>query len=142
MKKWITLTLFALTSVHAQTVQTLNQTLSTYGQIWQESLPEKRLPLMQKVLAADFDYVDDYGQSVGHQGLSDIITGMHNSYPGFTVEFGPVARHHNVARMAWAIYRNDKSLLVKGFDVVRFNEAGQLTSLIGFVGNFNTDALD
>ncbi|GGJ27219.1 nuclear transport factor 2 family protein [Deinococcus roseus] len=141
MKKHLALTLLALTTSisHAQSFQSIRKGLDLYAQIWAENDPAKRAVLMKEGLTEDFHFMNNRTQSVGHSGFEDFVVSMKSSFPGLVVVFGPLAQHHNVARVAWQLRRPDQSLLAEGFDVLGFDESGKIKSLTGFVGPFNTE---
>ncbi|AIA06960.1 nuclear transport factor 2 family protein [Streptomyces noursei] len=83
---------------------------------------------------AQATYTDPLADVAGHDGLTALIAGAHQQFPGFVFRpLGAVDGHHDIARFGWELVAPDGSAPVAGFDVVRLAADGRIVSVLGFL---------
>ncbi|MBZ4324003.1 nuclear transport factor 2 family protein [Streptomyces huiliensis] len=96
---------------------------------------ETRAAAVAAAWTEDGSYTDPLADVAGHEGITAVIAGAHEQFPGF--EFRPtgaVDGHHNTVRFAWELVSTaDGSAPVSGSDVAVLAEDGRIRSVLGFL---------
>ena len=111
-------------------------TVDTYLAMWNETDPGRRAELIEQAWAADGTYVDPLLQAEGHDGLSAMVEGVHQQFPGyrFRRQSSVDVHHESHARFAWDLAADDGTVAVAGIDVAELAADGRLQRITGFFG--------
>ncbi|WP_407566507.1 nuclear transport factor 2 family protein [Streptomyces sp. 184] len=108
--------------------------VARYFTAWNATDPAEREKAVAAAWTEDATYTDPLADVSGHTGLTAVITGAQEQFPGFEFRLlGPVDGHHDTARFTWELIAPDGSAPVQGFDVVTLAEDGRITSVRGFL---------
>lgn len=112
----------------------MEDVIAHYLECWNETDPAARKILIDKVWAADAEYIDPLGKVRGRAAIDVTIAAVQQQFPGcvFTLA-GPVDAHHQQARFTWALGPDGAEPLVVGFDVAVTDDAGQIAAVLGFL---------
>ena len=103
----------------------------------------------ERAVAAAFapgaTYTDPLADVSGRDAITELIGGAQQQFAGWTFRLaGPVDGHHGQARFTWALGPDDSNVVgeapVVGFDVVTLDDAGKITSVLGFLDRVPTAA--
>ena len=103
----------------------------------------------ERAVAAAFapgaTYTDPLADVSGRDAITELIGGAQQQFAGWTFRLaGPVDGHHGQARFTWALGPDDGEEVgeapVVGFDVVTLDDAGKITSVLGFLDRVPTAA--
>jgi SnoaL-like domain len=109
--------------------------IDAYFAMLNETDADARLAHARRAWADDGTYVDPLLQAAGHDGLSDMIAGVHAQFPGqrFARTTG-IDSHHDLVRFGWELAADDGTVTVAGLDVAVMADDGRLHRLAGFFG--------
>ena len=109
--------------------------VDTYFAMWNETDPAARSKYIEQAWAADARYVDPLLEADGHDGLSQMVDGVHAQFPGHRFRrLSGVDAHHDRVRFAWDLVAPDGAVTVAGIDVGELADDGRLRSITGFFG--------
>lgn len=106
-----------------------------YLRAWNETDPQRRLALVREAFADGATYVDPLAEVAGHDGISALIAGVQQHYPGahFSLQGEPQG-HHDRVRFSWALTVNGVAAPVAhGTDVAVLAGDDRLQSVTGFL---------
>lgn len=107
-----------------------------YIAMWNEEDPDRRARLIEEAWADGASYVDPLLQAEGRDGISAMVAGLHQQYPGHRFARRSVVDvHHDQVRFAWDLRGPDGSLTVAGIDVATVAPDGRLERVTGFFGD-------
>ena len=110
--------------------------VDTYLALWNENDPSARAGLIETAWAADGSYVDPLLEADGHAALSEMVTAVHQQYPGHRFRrTSGVDAHHDQVRFGWELAAPDGAVTVAGIDVGTVARDGRLLSITGFFGD-------
>jgi hypothetical protein len=113
------------------------ETITTYGNSWNEPDEAARRAMLEAAWADDGAYCDPTASVVGRDELLAHIAGFREMFPGARIEpTSGVEEHHGWARFAWSMVDADGSTSIEGFDVCEFAADGRLQRIVGFFGPF------
>ena len=119
---------------------TFDDTARAYIAAWNTQDPAERRDAVAAVFAPDATYTDPLADVTGHEAIAAFIEGAQQQFPGWTFRLsGPVDGHHDQARFTWTLGPGDQELVV-GFDVVRLDDEGRITEVLGFLDKVPTPA--
>ena len=105
-----------------------------YLACWNETDSARRNELLAASWTESASYVDPLVDAVGLDAISATIAAVQEQFPGFVfTPVGDVDAHHNLARFQWGLGPAGAEPLVVGFDVVVTDDAGQISSVHGFL---------
>lgn len=109
--------------------------IDRYCAAWNETDLRRRRTAMTDLWVDDGTYTDPNVHAVGPHALCDHIEQVRSTRPGATVAVtSEIDQHHNLARFRFEVRDGNDDVLVRGLDVVTFDEqTGQLAQIIGFV---------
>ncbi|HET9139838.1 nuclear transport factor 2 family protein [Actinophytocola sp.] len=111
------------------------QQIDEYVATWNETDPDLRLAMIEKVWTEDGHYVDRGAEARGHAQISANIDRIHRKFPdriyGRTSE---IYHHRDRARFEWAIIDPAGRPTFGGVAYAKFGDDGRLRSIIGFFG--------
>jgi hypothetical protein len=114
---------------------TLEATITTYFDAWNEADAGKRLDLVARSFADAGHYVDPLSDVTGHAGIVDMMEGVRSQFAGASLQrTGDIDAHHNLARFPWSATGADGAVIVAGIDVVVLGDDGRISALAGFFG--------
>jgi hypothetical protein len=114
---------------------TATTTVDTYLAMWNEEDAARRAELITSAWSDDCRYADPLLEAAGHDGLSEMVAGVHRHYPGARFRrTSAVDGHHDEVRFGWELVAADGSVVVAGIDIGRLADDGRLRSITGFFG--------
>jgi hypothetical protein len=112
---------------------TFDDSARAYIAAWNAQEATARRDAVAAVFAPDATYTDPLAGATGHDAIAALIEGVQQQFGGWTFRLsGPVDGHHNQARFSWTLGPGEEDLVV-GFDVVRFDDDGRITEVLGFL---------
>jgi hypothetical protein len=112
---------------------TFDDTARAYIAAWNAQDATERQDAVAAVFAPDATYTDPLAGVTGQDAIAALIEGAHQQFAGWTFRLsGPVDGHHNQARFTWTLGPGEQDLVV-GFDVVRLDDTGRITEVLGFL---------
>ena len=107
-----------------------DSTARNYIAAW--NAPEgDREAAVQAAFAEGATYTDPLADVAGHDAIVALIGAVRAQFPDHTFRLvQPVDGHHRQARLTWALEPGEP---VVGFDVVSLDEAGLITTVLGFL---------
>ncbi len=108
--------------------------VETYIAMWNESDPERRRELVAQTVTDDASYLDPMMAGQGIEGISTMIAGAQQQFPGHRFELvaGPDA-HHDRVRFSWSLAPEDGQPVAIGVDFATVGEDGRMRSITGFL---------
>ena len=112
---------------------TFDDSARAYIAAWNAQDAAERRDAVAAVFAPNATYTDPLAGVTGRDAIAALIEGAQQQFGGWTFRLsGSVDGHHNQARFTWTLGPGEHELVV-GFDVVRFDDAGQITEVLGFL---------
>ncbi|MEZ5409315.1 MAG: nuclear transport factor 2 family protein [Acidimicrobiales bacterium] len=109
-------------------------TVGRYLDAWNAS-PQDRPALVEAVFSPDAYYCDGASEVAGHLGITAMMDGIAERFPGSTfTRSSAVDTHHSQARFAWTLTGADGTTIVDGIDAMRLAPDGRITVTLGFFG--------
>jgi hypothetical protein len=119
---------------------TFDDTARAYIAAWNAQDPAQRQAAVAAVFAPDATYTDPLATVTGAAAIADLIAAVQQQFAGCAFRLsGPVDGHHDQARFTWTLGPGQDELVV-GFDVVRLDDAGRITEVLGFLDKVPTAA--
>ncbi len=105
-----------------------------YFAMWNETDPARRKEVTAATWTPDASYVDPRFTADGHDGLDQMVVGVHTAYPGYRFRLtGPVDAHHDRVRWSWELAGPDGGTpLATGVDYAVLADDGRLREVTGF----------
>ena len=114
----------------------LGATLSTYLDAWNETDPDRRAGLVERVWAPDGTLTDPPLAASGHAGIREMHGTLQGQFPGHRFRrASAVDAHHDRFRVGWELVGPDGAVALAGTDVGQLAEDGRLHSITGFFGD-------
>jgi hypothetical protein len=113
----------------------INTIVDGYIAAWNERDAESRRAIVAEAFADDATYVDPLMAGEGTDGISAMIGGAQQQFPGhrFELSAGPDA-HHDRVRFAWTLLGADNGTPVAaGVDFATVADDGRLRAVTGFL---------
>jgi hypothetical protein len=121
------------TAVTAPPAQAL---VDTYLAMWRATDATDRADLIARSFTADGRHVDPAADVAGPEQLAAMLTTVHATYPGFTIErTSGIDQHGNQVRFAWELAGADGTVLVAGLDVAEVAADGRFARIASFWGD-------
>ncbi|MBV8930916.1 MAG: nuclear transport factor 2 family protein [Mycobacteriaceae bacterium] len=113
---------------------TYQEIAQRYIDAWNETDPTARKAAVGDLYTEDARYVDPLAEAYGRDAIAATIGAVQQQFPGFVFRLaGPVDGHHNQARFGWELGPAGEPAPIVGFDVAVTDEAGRITSVLGFL---------
>jgi hypothetical protein len=108
--------------------------IDSYIAMWNETDPRRRQALVAETLTEDASYLDPLMSGEGIDGVSAMIAGAQQQYPGhrFALVAGPDA-HHDRVRFSWSLTPDGGEPIAIGIDFATLAEDGRMRSVTGFL---------
>ncbi|MBV9800461.1 MAG: nuclear transport factor 2 family protein [Solirubrobacterales bacterium] len=105
-----------------------------YIAMWNETDPDKRRSLVARTVTEDATYLDPLMSGNGIDGISAMIAGAQQQFPGhsFRLISGPDA-HHDRVRFSWSLAADGEGPVAVGFDFATVADDGRMRSVTGFL---------
>ena len=106
----------------------------TYIEMWNETDPQRRRQLVTETVTDDAAYLDPVMAGHGPDGISQMIGGAQQQFPGHRFELmsGPDA-HHDRVRFTWSLATGDGDPVAIGVDFATTAEDGRMRDITGFL---------
>jgi hypothetical protein len=110
--------------------------VDTYLAMWNETDTDKRSRHIRDAWIETGHYIDPLMEGRGHDGLSAMVDGVQQQFPGarFRRTSG-VDRHHGLIRFGWELVAADGALVAAGLDIGVVADDGRLDRIAGFLGD-------
>ena len=110
--------------------------VATYFDMWRTTDTAERAELVAATFTEDGRHVDQHADATGHAELVEMITGVHDGFPGFQMaRTSGVDRFGDQLRFAWDLNAADGSPIVAGLDIAEVAADGRLQRVTGFWGD-------
>ena len=104
-----------------------------YIAAWNETDPARREALLETAFAADVHYHDPIMQGDGWDGITALIDGVQQRFPGFRFALkGKVDGYADKIRFSWELGPQGAEAPIEGTDIGVI-EGGRLKSVTGFL---------
>jgi hypothetical protein len=111
----------------------LNTIAKNYIAAWNETDARRREKLLEAAFAADVRYHDPIMQGEGRNGVSALIDGVHQRFPGFRFALkGKPDGYADKIRFSWELGPHGAEAPIEGTDICVI-EDGRLKSVTGFL---------
>ena len=108
-------------------------TIEAYLQAYSEPDADRRRELIERAFAPDATLADPPFDATGHDALHVTFGAVLDQYPRHAFRrISDVDEHHQAARYRWQLVGPDGTVAFAGTDVVRFDGAGKIASVVGF----------
>jgi len=126
-----------MTDTTTTTTTTDTETLvAGYFAMWQTTDATERADLVAKAFTADGRHLDQHADASGHNGLAEMVAGVHAGFPGFQMHrTSGVDRFGDQLRFTWQMVGADGVTIVAGLDVGEVAPDGRLQRITGFWGD-------
>lgn len=116
-------------------MNTLPNTVDAYLSAWNETDPERRAQLVEKVWSAGGTLIDPPLAAEGHRGISDMAAALQAQFPGHRFRRASgIDTHHDFLRFAWELVSPEGKVVLSGQDVGELAPDGRLRRITGFFG--------
>ena len=116
----------------SQATSTIETLFDDYIAIWNETDPERRRALIDKVWAENATYRDPVLSGEGRDGIDAMTAGFQAAYPGHTfARHGEATCEGDGYRFEWMLKNLDGETQIVGIDVAEVDATGQLRSIVG-----------
>ncbi len=111
-----------------------DQLVNNYIAMWNATDPERRRELVAETVTEDATYLDPMMTGEGITGISAMIGGAQEQFPGhvFTLRSGPDA-HHDRVRFSWSLAPVGGRPIAHGIDFAIVARDGRMQSITGFL---------
>jgi hypothetical protein len=110
--------------------------LDVYFAMWREADESARRALIERTFTADGRHVDPIADANGYDELNAMVSNVHTTYPGFSIErTSGIDQHGDQVRFAWKVDLADGAPLVAGIDVGELTSDGRFRRVAGFWGD-------
>ena len=110
-------------------------TVDTYLSMWNEEDEARRAEIIASAWTDDGSYVDPQLEAEGHAGLSAMVAGVHEQFPGYRfARTSGVDQHHDQVRFGWQLAGPDGTVAVAGLDIGELAGDGRFRRITGFFG--------
>ena len=108
--------------------------VDTYIEMWNEGDPERRRRLVGEAMTEDARYLDPVMAGEGIEGISAMIAGAQQQFPGhrFALVGAPDA-HHDRVRFSWSLAPAGGDPVAIGHDFATLSDDGRMRSVTGFL---------
>lgn len=110
------------------------QIVDSYIAMWNESDADERRAIVARTVTEDASYLDPVMAGAGIDGISEMIGGAQQQFPGhrFTLVEGPDV-HHDRVRFTWSLAAADGDPVAIGTDFVTLADDGRMRAITGFL---------
>lgn len=116
-------------------MSTPEHVIDTYCAVWNEADAARRADLLGEIWSEGGLYCDPTVRVEGAGALLAHIAGVHSKFSGFGLRrIGSLDLHHGLGRFGWQRAMKDGTTGPESIDIVEFDDAGRLKSVIGFFG--------
>jgi hypothetical protein len=120
--------------------RSLAATIDGYFACWNTTDAAERRRLVEATWAPEARNVDPVLDATGHDALTDMFAGFHDTYAGHSFRpLGTADEHHGLARWGWEMVDPDGNVVLDGIDVAMVSD-GRIAYLVGFFGSRLPDA--
>lgn len=103
--------------------------------MWNEEDADQRAVRIAEAWAEGATYLDPVLEAEGHDGLSAMVAGVHDQFPGHRFRrLTAVDQHHDRVRFGWELAAPDGTVTVAGIDVGTLAADGRLLAVTGYFG--------
>jgi hypothetical protein len=114
---------------------TLSATVDAYLSGWNETDPQKRASIVERVWAANGCLIDPPLAATGPEEISNMAAALQSQFPDHHfVRTSGVDEHHNQFRFGWDLVAADGAVSLSGVDVGELSDDGSIARITGFFG--------
>src|SRR5215475_5869918 len=108
--------------------------VDSYIAMWNETDAQQRRELVAQTVTEDASYLDPVMAGSGIDGISEMIGGAQQQFPGHSVALveGPDA-HHDRVRFSWSLAADGGAPVAIGTDFVTLADDGRMQAITGFL---------
>ena len=113
----------------------LQEMIDGYFRCWNATETVQRRAEVEAVWASGARSIDPLVDATGHEELSAMFGGFHDTYVGHSFrQVGSYDTHHQLVRWGWEMVGPDGSIALNGIDVALLDDSHKITYLAGFFG--------
>jgi SnoaL-like domain len=118
----------------------LSETIDTYLAGWNETDPQRRTAIVERVWATGGRLIDPPLAATGRDEISEMAATLQSQFPDHRfVRASTIDEHHNHFRFAWDLVAADGSVTLSGLDVGELADDGTIARITGFFGALASD---
>ena len=108
--------------------------VNNYIAMWNATDPHRRRELVARTVTENARYLDPVMDGEGIDGISGMIAGAQQQFPGrvFTLRSGP-DHHHDRVRFSWSLAPIGGQTVAVGIDFATLADDGRMRSITGFL---------
>ncbi len=99
---------------------------------WSAVSAEERRRVLEDSVAPDIAYFDAMARLSGRDALAAHLAGFQQRRPGYSFALAHHLQHGDAALANWLMKDDAGTVLVRGYDSMRLDEAGRIASIVGF----------
>jgi SnoaL-like domain len=112
----------------------ISAVVDDYFAMWNATDPDRRAAAITAAWSPDAKYVDPMFAAEGHAALDEMVTQVHEQFPGYRFHrTGQVEAHHDRARWSWELGAPDGSAAAAGVDFAILAPDGRFSEVTGFI---------
>ena len=113
----------------------VNITIDTWFASLNELDSGKRAGLVKQAWTGDGRWVDPPFEGEGHEGISQMVDAVYQSYPEHRFRrVSGIDAHHDAVRYGWELVDPEGSVVLAGTDIGLVADDGRLSRVTGFFG--------
>ena len=110
------------------------QIVDSYIAMWNEGDAQQRRELVAQTVTEDASYLDPVMAGAGIDGISEMIGGAQQQFPGHRFKLASVPDvHHDRVRFTWSLAADGGAPVATGIDFVTLADDGRMRSITGFL---------
>jgi SnoaL-like domain len=115
-------------------VSNTDHVVNNYIAMWNATDPQRRHELVAQTVTEDATYIDPVMTGEGTDGISTMIAGAQEQFPGhvFSLRSEPDA-HHDRLRFSWSLAPVGGRPVAHGTDFAMIAQDGRMQSITGFL---------
>ncbi|HEV8515190.1 MAG TPA: hypothetical protein VGQ59_18035 [Cyclobacteriaceae bacterium] len=111
---------------------TFEKVWELYMNSWSETVPEKRMKILEQILIVDCIDTDTFTHTVGREELSKYMAEFQKKVIGVKFITTHFKEHHNQSLAHWDMVDGQNKLITKGASFAMYNEENKLTQMNSF----------
>ena len=103
-----------------------------YLTAWSAIGAEERQRVLEDAVSVEIDYFDAMVRLNGRDALGAHLTGFQQRRPNYSFSLAHYLQHNDAVLANWLMKDDSGKVLVSGYDSIRLDAHGRITSIVGF----------